>query len=433
MSQAGAAAREVKPSPLKKFAVNLLVLIVSVAATLVCAEVGLRIAHIGYPSLAGRRIFYTSDPYTGVRLRPGAEGLAHTDNEMFVRINSQGQHDREHARQKPANTYRIAVLGDSFVEAMQEPVEKSFSSILEKQLGSCAGLKGKSVEAINFGVAGYGTAQELQMLRHYAWDYSPDLVLLAFFTGNDIKNNARELEGDPYRPYFVHQNRKLVLDDSFLRAPGFLAQFDRYRMFLSWAGMHSHLVQVMSAARNYLATRNVGGETQAEMGLGDAIYQPPTDPVLRESWSVTEDMITTMRDEVRAKGAELLVVILTTGLQVDPDSAAREQLEKRLGVPNLSYPDDRISEFAKREGIPVLALAPPFLQYAREHHAQLHGFHGVSQGHWNDAGHRLGGVLMAHKICEMLSLAPLPAAVSAGGTPAAAKKGSSGAEVSPHP
>src|SRR5438445_13415775 len=71
-------------------------------------------------------------------------------------------------------------------------------------------------EIINFGVSGYGTAQELQILRHRVWAYSPDMILLAFLTGNDIRNNSRALERDDRIPYFVHQGKDLVLDDRFL-------------------------------------------------------------------------------------------------------------------------------------------------------------------------------------------------------------------------
>jgi hypothetical protein len=57
-------------------------------------------------------------------------------------------------------------------------------------------------------------------------------------------------------------------------------------------------------------------------------------------------------------------------------------------------------------------LAPIFEQYAQQHNVQLHGFHGSRQGHWNEAGHKLGGELMAQKVCEMISQ-PAPAQKSA--------------------
>src|SRR5580704_3024988 len=386
---------------LKKFASRLLLLGISVVLTLVFAEMVLRIAHIGYPSLGGKLLFLRPDPYTGLLLKPGVSVQAYIENPVTVRTNSAGFHDREHSKQKAPNTYRVAVLGDSFTEALQVPIEKTFSSVLERELAGCPELKGKNVEVMNFGVSGYGTAQELQMLRHYAWDYSPDLVLLAFFTGNDTQNNSRPLQQEDYRPYFLLENGKLVLDDSFVNAPGFRSRFSRFNVFMSWSVAHSHLLQVVAAAKNYMSQHNVEGVKTTEMGLNDDVYHEPTDPVWKDAWNVTDALIVEMRDEVKAKGVQFLVVTLSSSIQVDPDPTAREQLMKRLGVPNLFYPDERVAQVSKREDIPVLTLAPIFLQYAQEHNAQLHGFRGNKQGHWNESAHQLGGELMAQKICQM--------------------------------
>jgi hypothetical protein len=402
---------------LRKIASNLALLTLSVVVTLAAVEIGLRVAHISHPSWLGYQRFYTSDAYTGLIPRPGAEFDWRLENTSFVRISSQGLHDVEHPKQKPANTFRIAVLGDSFTEALQVPMEKNFSSVLQQQLQGCAPLNGKRVEVLNFGVHGYGTAQELQMLRHYAWDYSPDLVLLAFFTGNDVQNNTRELQQDPYRPYFVRQGGKLLLDDSFLRAPGFQSQFDASHRLVSWAVDNSRVLQVVFVAKHALGARkNDDGTALFDPGDDEAVYHPPADANWREAWDVTEQLIETMNAEVKARGSQFLLTTLSTGVQVDPDPSGRAQLEKRYGLSNLFYPDERLHQFATQEQIPVLTLAPIFLQYAQEHQVELHGFHGVkNQGHWNELGHQLGGSLMARAVCEMQNAHPVKMDVAARG------------------
>ena len=400
---------------LRKFGSKFLLLGVSVMLTLVFAEIVLRIAHVGYPSLGGKLLLLQADPYTGMSMRPDISMHMYLENDVHVYTNSAGLHDREHSKEKPANTYRVAVLGDSFAEALQVPIEKTFSSVLQRELSGCGQLKGKNIEVINFGISGYGTAQELQELRHYAWDYSPDMVVLAFFTGNDVQNNSRELQQDPYRPYFVLQDGKLVLDDSFVSAPGFRSRFNPFNVFVSWSIAHSHLLQVAAAAKNYISLRNIEGVKSTEMGLSDDIYHEPTDPIWKDAWNVTDALLVEMRDEVKAKGAQLLVVTLSSNIQVDPNPTAREQLMKRLGVQNLFYPDEHIAQLGKREDIAVLTLSPIFLQYAQEHNASLHGFRGNRQGHWNESAHQLGGELMAEKVCQMQtpSAASTPARATA--------------------
>jgi hypothetical protein len=383
----------------RRYTLKLLLLMASVVTTLFFGEVALRALHIAYPSFGGKLHFYTWDPDMGIVLRPGARGTVYTEGGFsFCQINSQGLRDLEHSKEKPANTFRIAVLGDSFAEAFEVPIEKTFWSVLEQELSGCPALEGKRVETINFGVSGYGTAQELQMLRHRVWDYSPDLVLLAFFTGNDVQNNSRALQKDPYRPYFVYKNSKLVLDGSFRNSPGFRAQFGPFRMFLSSVVTHCRLLQVVAAANNYRSQGNTDSVSSAQMGLDDAIYREPTDQVWREAWQGTEGLLDTMRDEVAAKGARFLIVTLSNGIQVDPDPTLRTQFIEHLGVKDLFYTDYRIKELGEREGIPVLTLAPAFQQYAEEHKLQLHGLRG--RGHWNEEGHRLAGQMIARELCS---------------------------------
>ena len=161
-------------------------------------EIYLRIAGISYPT------FITVDKYKGWALIPGASGWYRKEGEAYARINSDGWRDRERSQVKPENTLRIVILGDSFTEARQVPLENTFVSVTERELRGCQALAGWKVEALNFGVSGYGTAQELITLRRHIWDYSPDIVLLAAFLGNDITNNLPELNSlNPRSPYFV--------------------------------------------------------------------------------------------------------------------------------------------------------------------------------------------------------------------------------------
>jgi hypothetical protein len=125
--------------------------------------------------------------------------------------------------------------------------------------------------------------------------------------------------------------------------------------------------------------------------------------VWQEAWEVTEALLIRMRDEVAARGAKFFVVVLSTGAQVDPDPVARAASAKGLGVSDLFYPDRRLEKFCQQEGIPVLLLAPAFQAYATAHQVHLHGFKGnIGGGHWNQAGHRLAGEMIAKWLCGQL-------------------------------
>ena len=369
-------------------------------------EIGLRLAGISYPS------FYTWDEYRGFALRPGAEGWFRSEGESYIRINSAGLRDHEHTKTKPANTLRIAILGDSYAEARQVSIEETFLAVLERELAKCPYVSGRQVDVINFGVSGYGTAQELMTLRHKVWDYSPDIVILAFLTGNDLTDNLRAFGSEPMRPYFVYRNGELVLDDSFRTLAAYRARQTLVASVGYWAINYSRVVQVMNAAQHKIAAhiRNRSqGELEPrgkhkddeEVGLDDQVYSEPSDPLWQEAWRVTEGLIVLMRDEVRKYGADFLVVTLSNKMQVYPDPLVRQAFMKRIGVRTLFYPDLRIKTLGEREGFPVLNLAPKFQLYADQHKIFLHGFHSnMGGGHWNAFGHRLAGETIAQDLCD---------------------------------
>ena len=212
-----------------KFHPGIILLILGGVATGVgIAEIGLRISGIeGIRKIpefveSSPTIFHTTDLDRGWGLKPNASGWWRDEGESFVEINSDGLRDRYYSKTKPKNTLRIAVLGDSFTEAVHVPHQQTFWSVMERELTKCSAVKNRQIEVINFGVHGYGTAQQLITLRTRVWDYNPDIVILAFFAGNDLINNSKKLESDTYRPFFVYRNGELVEDLSFRQLnPGY--------------------------------------------------------------------------------------------------------------------------------------------------------------------------------------------------------------------
>jgi len=367
------------------------------------SEIGLRTAGVSYPN------FFRSDEHTGFSLRPGAAGWYRGEGEAYVRINSQGLRDREHNTTKPGNTLRIAVLGDSIAEARQVALKDTFWAVLERDLKTCPGLGGRDAETINFGVSGYGTAQELITLRRRVWDYSPDIVVLAFLTDNDISDNFRPLGSDPRRPYFIYENGSLALDSSFRDEAAYRASRTALGKLFYWAVGYSRVLQLFNEVKNRIRSnaiyRSQTGEkfqvpsTRPE--LSDLVYFEPGDLLWKEAWRVTEGLIVLTRNEVTQRGADFLVVTLTNPIQVYPDASVRKRFMQRAGLVDLFYPDRRIKALGLREDFSVLNLAEDFQLYAEQHKVFLHGFEpNPGGGHWNKEGHRLAGKTIAERLCR---------------------------------
>ena len=358
------------------------------------AEAGLRLAGISFP------IFSQPDPDRGWALRPGARGHYTVEGDAWIEINRDGWRDRERTRVKRPGTLRVAVVGDSYVEALGTPADRIFWAVLERALAGQA--NGRAVEVLGFGVHGYSTAQELLSLRCCVWRYSPDVVLLAFHAGNDVSDNSPALDrsGTRYaRPYFTRTANGLAVDRSFLKSW-------RYRAGRLAAPLvaHSRLVQVLNRAHNVGFYRRPAGPPvtgerilNREFGLDSWIYRDSVDAEQDAAWSTTEALVATMGRETAARHARFGVVLISVPVQVYPDSTLRRRFAREIGVTELFGPGRRIAELGRREGFPVLDLAPGFQAYADSHSVFLHGGGRMplGVGHWNLTGHELAGQAIA--------------------------------------
>ena len=393
---------------MRKFVAATGLVIFGCVSALVVLDVGVRIANHWYP------YFYRYDAERGWGLNPGADGRYSREGGSYLRINQDGFRGPDYARPKPPGVVRVAVLGDSYVEAMQVAEDKTFTAVIGQQLSASPELRGRRVEAINFGVDGYGTAQELITLQRKVWAYQPDIVVLAIFLGNDIRNNSVALEGDRCRPFFVVDGTGLKLTGPFVDQPKFRlwceARFD-YRD-----------LRLLDFFRNTLEVAFSGGhpptpEHPVEAAINYNIYKPPIDRAWNNAWEVTERLITMTRDETVRHGAMFLAVTEETGIQAWPDPAVRAAFQKHLGVTDLFYPDERIAALGRRENFAVLTLAQPLEAYAETHHVFLHGFPNTPKGfgHWNEVGHAQAGQLIAARLLAMIENGQCPSCAAARG------------------
>ena len=365
----------------------------SIAVAIAMGEAGLRVAGISFPE------FYRLDSRLGWSPRPGIEGIHAMEGRTRIKINAEGFRDVDHEEAKPAGVFRVAVLGDSFTEAREVPLADTYWKVMEGLLSRC---RVAAVEVMSFAANGFGTAQQILVLDDRVWAYAPDLVVLAFFTGNDVLNNSAALDRHPDRPYFVIRDGALVLDSSN-------QQSSRFKAKKAWGdvkhGLYNALRTLQVARQAYKRAKSAWKHREATIaqqlgaGLNGSVYLAPGGGPWSEAWAVTEEMIRAIDRKVRDKGADFWLLSLTNPPQVYPDQDVRRRYAAAAGAEDLGYPDRRLAGLARAEGIPALSLVEPLRAYAESGQVRLHGSPASAGGHWNRAGHRAAGEALADSLC----------------------------------
>ncbi|MDA0321192.1 MAG: SGNH/GDSL hydrolase family protein [Verrucomicrobia bacterium] len=115
-------------------------------------------------------------------LKPSAES-----RDKPYKINRFGMRDQEYALQKPANTIRIAVIGDSVAFGHQIPVEDTFEHLLEDKLNATSDVH---FEVLNFSVVGYNSRQEEIVLKDKVLPFEPDYLLIGVCLNDETQSDG---------------------------------------------------------------------------------------------------------------------------------------------------------------------------------------------------------------------------------------------------
>jgi lysophospholipase L1-like esterase len=108
--------------------------------------------------------------------------------------NSHGFRDNEYAYDKSEQVKRIVVIGDSIAAGLGVNFRDSFGNQLESKLNTALNGAEQKIEVIVLAQAGYSTSQELFLLEHEAFKYSPDLIVWSYVLN------------DPAHPVYHNEN-----------------------------------------------------------------------------------------------------------------------------------------------------------------------------------------------------------------------------------
>jgi len=264
------------------------------------------------PHMRNRVYFAEPHPLLGWRNRPGLAGPYGGDEfSTFVTINADGQRGPSHPVERVPGKRRIAVLGDSQTWGDGVGDDETF----------VARLDGGDTEVLSFATPGWGTDQEILVLDAEAARWRPDVVVLAFFLGNDLDDNLRRGSFQYPKPWFT------VGADGALELQGVPVPYSR-----AWHAMVDAYRAVMrhSAVLNAIAELSRRGWSApdddtdgARGGKPDGKRPPYNNPMYaarlgdRERFAFTGRLLLEFVRRVRAMDATPVVLMIPELWQVE--------------------------------------------------------------------------------------------------------------------
>ena len=362
------------------------------------------------------RMQFVPDPIVGFRHAPNQRVWMTNEAQEFgvwFTTNSQGDPDIERSVDKPEGVYRIAVIGDSIAEATQVRQEERFTSLLEWQLTEWSQRRLSSiqqVEVLNFGTSSYGTAQEWLYYQSHVRNYDPDMVLLVFLPGNDIRNNSFQLEiaragRSEIMPFFsLSEADELILKNkqfyanavekytkSTSNTTGLRDVYKKVRDQVRLIGIIHQAYAEMRARAN--GESGLSDQAKRELNVNLELFNPEVQQKSDEwqqAWELTGAILSQFAQDVVNDGAEFYVIVASGPLEVNEET--REIVLQMVfqGDESAEYdwrlPHSLTEAMLTRYGLSYTNLFPAIETASREHTEPMHF---IRDGHYTPAGHRV--------------------------------------------
>ncbi|MBB4196231.1 hypothetical protein CCR94_12130 [Rhodoblastus sphagnicola] len=357
------------------------VVVLGVALALAAIETAMRVVGWGaVQTLAyGRGHYHPDLPEVGYAGRPNVSGIQSAEGVSRVAFNSHGFHDLEHDRAKPADAFRIVVIGNSYSVAEQVAREHGYVAKLAENLRGCPSLAGREVETINLGVDGFTIHQQFLMLRDYGLTFSPDMVLLQV---NDfvVPGDLDPLKN--FSPRLEQAEAGIIVNLSYLDTPDYREKSSNAANLLQQASDHSRLLQYL------LQYRRARARTAAKPEAAPAVDEAAIYESYRRGRDLAFGEIASL---VQAHDIRFAVTIT-------PEADA---LSDRPLAPNPLRRD--WMTLAQSVNAPLLDIEEEARAQVRRTGAWLHGFGAqTGTGHLNRAGNAVFAQALAPRICGLL-------------------------------
>lgn len=262
----------------------------------------------------------------------------------------------------------------------------------------------RPVEWLAFGNSGLGTTQELEVIRHYVLDYSPDVVVL-FFVQND------PWDASPYLmpidsaivTYRLDAAGSLELMPPTVYQPRTLRRLMSHSALVRYFVLQKHLIERLTGGGPTAPTLPVREDAASGAPLRDpGAAKMSLDERSRKTWELIEKTLQAMRDECARRGATLMIAfrgnepIIEAARTGQPASRpAKSEDPYCLGPRVQEMGPEWVEPIATRLNTPYLDLTGS-LSAAVAKSGQSHVF--PDDSHYNQMAHEVVGKALAEWI-----------------------------------
>lgn len=277
--------------------------------------------------------------------------------DVSFRSNSLGFKDKEHSFEKPEGVFRVLILGDSYVEAVEVIQEHHITNKLE----ALAKKRGIQLEAIGMGMSGHGQTHQLHNYEVLGKKFDPDLVV-SLFCFNDLRDNHSNLA--------IHK----ITDDG--------------KLVTNWSAPPQEsalkklvLREILNRTEAYHVVRYMMGGLHQFMEAPEKFFQPPKKLVAEASpeeypknpgvRQIFERLVLELKGTIQAEEGKKMLALMVSADVRQPYS---------MIAPMYDY----VENVYRANAIPVINSHRMFIEKSKQTGELPHFDYDL---HWNSNGH----------------------------------------------
>jgi lysophospholipase L1-like esterase len=351
------------------------------------------------PTAINIHIFKASDIYGWGHEPKTIEKFGYGEPKPTIKINSLGFRDDEITINKPKNTKRIIILGDSFTFGMGVDQKEVFTEVLENLLNEAnektqsqsqeinQGKQATYYEVINAGSIGYTLDNEYLLLKEKGLALDPDIVIIAFFVGNDVTEFRRHkwITGTNGLPVKLIDTEHYVDEEHRLRYKGEKEPVSYFWHFVS--------------TRFKILQKKLGLYKSDEPTLTWPVFLDENDPHgdkrLPKFWGEIEVILKNLKKELDEKNIQLIVLAIPMDVQTNKKYWGKySEMYFDDEAYRLARPQAKLKEICDKYKIDLIDLLP----YFKEADTKDWLYFEKIDPHWTKQGHEFAAKIIKQYI-----------------------------------